>query len=87
MRLEICTGCHAREGELEFAAWLAMLERKFGIGYFGGSGGGLEVEFVTCLSHCERGYSVAVEDEVLVLGDSEEFELLLGRLERLAAID
>jgi predicted metal-binding protein len=87
VRLEVCTGCHSRAGEKEFPAWLEQLEQKFGIGYFGGEGNGLEVEFVTCLSHCDQGFSVAVEDDVMVLGDTEEFEHLLGRLLRLVAID
>jgi predicted metal-binding protein len=86
MQLQICTGCHAREGERKFAAWLNQLETRFGIGYFGGEGGGLEVEFVTCLSHCEQGFSVAVEGYVLVLDKAEDFEHLLGRMQRLLEV-
>lgn len=86
MRLEICTGCHAREGERDFAGWVKCLEARFGIGYFGGVGKGLEVEFVTCLNHCEQGFSVAVEGDVLVLDNSEDFERLLARVEGILKI-
>lgn len=86
MRLEVCTGCHAREGEQDFPAWLKSLEDTFGIGYFGGFGGGLEVEFVTCLSHCDQGYSVAVEGDVLGLNNPEDFQHLLGRIQRLVGV-
>ncbi len=86
MRLDICTGCHAREGERDFADWAKLLETRFGIGYFGGEGGGLEVEYVTCLNHCDQGFSVAVEDDVMVLDGTEDFEGLVGRLERVMAV-
>ncbi|WP_027892823.1 hypothetical protein [Calidithermus chliarophilus] len=84
MRLEICTGCHARTGSEEsFNAWVKLLEERFGIGYFGGAGRGLEVEFVACLSHCDQGFSVAVEGDVVVLDDPADFAALAQRLERL----
>jgi NADH:ubiquinone oxidoreductase subunit E len=86
MRLAICTGCHAREGEKHFAGWLELLQSRLGIGYFGGEGKGIEVEFATCLSHCEQGFAAAVEDEVLVLQTAEDFAALLERLERLASV-
>jgi len=86
MRLAICTGCHAREGEKHFAGWLELLQSRLGIGYFGGEGKGVEVEFVACLSHCEQGFAVAVEDEVLVLQTAEDFAALLERLKRLASV-
>ncbi|RIH88442.1 (2Fe-2S) ferredoxin domain-containing protein [Calidithermus roseus] len=83
MRVEICTGCHAYGGSEEsFGAWLKLLEERFDIGYFGGVGRGVEVEFASCLSHCNQGFSVAVEGEVLVLADPADFALLLARLER-----
>ncbi len=85
MRLEICTGCHAREHEKYFAGWLEQLESRLGVGFFGGEGKGIEVEFVPCLSHCEQGFAVAVEGEVLVLDNAENFPGLLQRLERIAA--
>jgi predicted metal-binding protein len=81
MRVEICTGCHANTGgEESFGDWLKLLEERFGIGYFGGVGRGLEVEFVACLSHCNQGFSLAVEGEVLVLADPADFDALLARL-------
>ncbi|WP_337867957.1 hypothetical protein [Meiothermus sp.] len=85
MRLAICTGCHAREGEKHFAGWLELLQSHLGIGYFGGEGQGIEVEFVSCLSHCEQGFAVSVEDEVLVLENAEDFAVLLERLKRVAS--
>jgi len=75
LRLEICTGCHAREGEKHFAGWLELLESRLGVGYWGGTGKVLEVEFVPCLSHCGQGFAVAVEGEVLVL-ETEDFPAL-----------
>ncbi len=86
MRLAICTGCHAREGEKYFAGWLELLESRLGVGFFGGVGKGIEVELVSCLSHCEQGFSVAVEDDVLVLENAEDFAAFLERVERVAAV-
>lgn len=86
MRLEVCTGCHARDGERDFPAWLKLLEERFGIGYFGGFGSGLEVDFVACLAHCNQGYSVAVEGEVLVLDNPEDFQHLLGRIQWIVGV-
>ncbi len=86
LRLAICTGCHAREGEKYFASWLELLQSRLGVGYFGGMGKGVEVEFVSCLSHCEQGFAVAVEDEVLVLKSAEDFAALLERVERVASV-
>lgn len=86
MRLAICTGCHAREGERHFAGWLLLLQSRLGVGYFGGEGQGIEVEFVSCLSHCERDFAVAVEDEVLMLESTEDFADLLERLKRVASV-
>ncbi|GIW24526.1 hypothetical protein [Meiothermus sp.] len=85
LRLAICTGCHAREGEQHFSSWLEQLQSRLGVGYFGGVGKGLEVEFVSCLSHCEQGFAVAVEDEVLVL-NAEDFAAFLQRVARVAAL-
>jgi predicted metal-binding protein len=86
MRLSICTGCHAREGEKHFVGWLELLQSRLGIGYFGGVGRGIEVEFVACLSHCEQGFAVAVEEEVLLLNKAEDFAVLLERLKRVASV-
>ncbi|GIW38398.1 MAG: hypothetical protein KatS3mg074_796 [Meiothermus sp.] len=86
LRLAICTGCHAREGEKYFASWLELLQSRLGVGYFGGVGKSLEVEFVSCLSHCEQGFAVAVEDEVLVLQSAEDFAAFLERVERVASV-
>lgn len=85
MRLEICTGCHAREGERHFAEWAKWLEAQFGVGYFGSEGGGLEVEYATCLNHCQQGFTVAIEGDVLVLDNPQDFEVLLSRLKRVAS--
>ncbi|GIW34985.1 hypothetical protein [Meiothermus sp.] len=86
LRLAICTGCHAREGEKYFASWLELLQSHLGIGYFGGVGKGLEVEFVSCLSHCGQGFAVAVGDEVQVLQSAEYFAAFLERVERVASV-
>lgn len=86
MRLAICTGCHAREGEKHFAGWLERLQSCLGVGYFGGVGQGVEVEFVPCLSSCEKGFAVAVEDEVLLLENTEDFATFLERLKRVASV-
>lgn len=85
MRLAICTGCHAREGEKYFAGWLERLQSGLGVGYFGGKGQGVEVDFVSCLSHCEQGFAVSVEEEVLVLENAEDFAAFLERLKRVAS--
>lgn len=86
LRLAICTGCHAREGEKYFASWLLELQSRLGVGYFGGVGKGVVVEFVSCLSHCEQGFAVAVEDQILVLHNAEDFEAFLERVERVASV-
>jgi|DewCreStandDraft_2_1066082.scaffolds.fasta_scaffold10683_3 predicted metal-binding protein len=85
MRLAICTGCHAREDEKHFAGWIELLQSRLGVGYFGGEGQGIEVDFVSCLSHCEQGFALTVEDEVLVLENAEDFAAFLERLERVAS--
>lgn len=85
MHLAICTGCHAREGEKYFAGWLERLQSGLGVGYFGGAGQGIEVEFVPCLSSCEQGFAMAVEDEVLVLENAGDFAAFLERLKRVAS--
>ena len=50
------------------------------------AGKGVEVEFVSCLSHCEQGFAVALEDEVLVLQSAEDFAAFLERVERVASV-
>lgn len=78
MHLTICTDGHAREGEKHFAGWLELPQSHLGIGYFGGTGQGIEVEFEPCLFHCEQGFAVSVEDEVLE--KAEDFVAFLDRL-------
>lgn len=77
LHLAICTGWHEREGEKYFASWLELLQSHLDIGYFSGVGKGLEVEFVSCLSLCEQGFALAVEDEALVLQSAEDFAAFL----------
>ncbi|MCL4455739.1 MAG: hypothetical protein M1369_02680 [Deinococcus sp.] len=88
MRLEVCSGCHlSPSGEEGFASLLSLLQEKFSIGYFGGKSPmtDLEVEFVPCLDHCGKGFSVAVEGDVLVLSNLEDFEVLFERVSKLLA--
>lgn len=82
MRVEFCTGCHARGNEEGFERLMEALERRLGIGYFGGFSRDhrLEVDFVPCLDHCNQGYSVSLDGEVLVLPDEASLLALVDRL-------
>jgi NADH:ubiquinone oxidoreductase subunit E len=92
LRVEFCTGCHARSGGEasfpgnspveSFARLVEALERHLGVGYFGGFSPGyrLEVDFVPCLDHCNQGYAVSIGGEILVMPDEESLLALVDRL-------
>lgn len=82
VRVEICTGCHARNHEEGFEDVLAALEEHLGVGYFGGFSRdySLEVDFVSCLDHCNQGFSIALDGETIVLRSPQEQAELIRQL-------